>query len=74
MEEEEKGNLPLWLFSPRLFFFPLSFSQNSFFRYTQLLGYTTDIGYTGITVQSTGGSAAHENRPPFFALAYVMKL
>ena len=23
---------------------------------------------------NTGGSQAHENRPPFFSLAYVMKL
>ena len=26
------------------------------------------------TVSSTGGSSAHENRPPFYALAYLMKL
>jgi microcystin-dependent protein len=33
----------------------------------------TDIKTTGITVNSTGGSQAHENRPPYYALAYIMK-
>lgn len=27
-----------------------------------------------ITINSTGGGGAHENRPPFFALIYIMKL
>ena len=26
------------------------------------------------TINNTGGNAAHENRPPYFALAYIMKL
>jgi microcystin-dependent protein len=29
---------------------------------------------TGISINSAGNSAAHENRPPYFALAYIMKL
>jgi len=29
---------------------------------------------TGISIQSAGGSASHENRPPYYALAYIMKL
>ena len=27
-----------------------------------------------ITVSNTGGGAAHENRPPYYALAYIMKI
>jgi microcystin-dependent protein len=27
--------------------------------------------YTGIGIQYTGGGAAHENRPPYYALAYI---
>ncbi len=27
-----------------------------------------------ITINSTGGDQAHENRPPYYALAYIMKL
>ena len=38
---------------------------------------TTDSSTTGITVattnSSTGGGGAHENRPPFYALCYIMK-
>ena len=26
-----------------------------------------------LTINNTGGGAAHENRPPYFALAYIMK-
>ena len=29
---------------------------------------------TGISINSTGSSGAHENRPPYYALAYIMKL
>ncbi len=28
---------------------------------------------TGITLQNAGGGGAHENRPPFYALAFVMR-
>ena len=40
---------------------------------------TTDSATTGITVSTstsignTGGGQAHENRPPYYALAYIMK-
>jgi len=36
---------------------------------------TTNVATTGITVSnaSTGGGIDHENRPPFYALAYIMK-
>jgi microcystin-dependent protein len=27
-----------------------------------------------LTISSTGGDASHENRPPYYALAYIMKL
>lgn len=52
-------------------------------------GYTTNIATTGITASAsavgdhthnitasattTGGGLAHENRPPYYALAYIMK-
>jgi len=26
-----------------------------------------------VTVGSTGGGSSHENRPPYYALAYIMK-
>lgn len=37
---------------------------------------TTASSTTGITISNgnTGGGAAHENRPPYYALAYIMKL
>jgi len=40
---------------------------------------TTDSATTGITVSTstsignTGGGQAHENKPPYYALAYIMK-
>lgn len=53
-------------------------------------GYTTNIATTGITMNGAGGhthsvivngntsqvggSEAHENRPPYYALAYIMKV
>jgi microcystin-dependent protein len=35
---------------------------------------TTGFGFTGISIQNTGGNLPHENRPPYYALAYIMKL
>ncbi|MCK5845812.1 MAG: tail fiber protein [Bacteroidales bacterium] len=29
---------------------------------------------TNITIQHTGGNQAHENRPPYYALAYIMRI
>ena len=45
-------------------------------------GYLNDSSTTGISVstststsiQNTGGGGAHENKPPYYALAYIMKL
>jgi hypothetical protein len=34
---------------------------------------TTPAG-TGITIANNGGGGSHENRPPFYALCYIMKL
>lgn len=34
----------------------------------------TDSKGTGISIQNTGNGHAHENMPPFYALAYIMKL
>ena len=28
----------------------------------------------GVTISSQGSGTAHENRPPYFVLAYIMKL
>jgi microcystin-dependent protein len=46
-------------------------SINTAFVSTQ----TTSTATTGITVTNaaTGGGGSHENRPPYFALAYIMK-
>lgn len=35
-------------------------------------GVTIDLAHSNI--QNTGGNQAHENRPPYFVLAYIMKL
>ena len=48
-------------------------------RPSQTTTRTTDPATTGITVSttttisSTGGGQSHENRPPYYALAYIMK-
>lgn len=34
----------------------------------------TEKAKTGITINATGSGQAHENRPPYYALAYIMKL
>ena len=36
--------------------------------------FNTLAASTGITIQNNGGNAAHENRPPYYALAYIMKV
>jgi hypothetical protein len=48
-----------------------SFPRKTFFDVPEL----TSINTTGISVNiaATGGGGSHENRPPFFALAYIMK-
>ena len=35
---------------------------------------TTNPNVTGITIQNTGGGQSHENRPPYFALIYLMRI
>lgn len=37
-------------------------------------GGTNCTNYSGGYIESTGGDTAHENRPPYFALAYIMKV
>ena len=45
-------------------------------------GGTSDFSYafntagsgTGISINNAGGSAAHENRPPYYALAFIMRI
>jgi microcystin-dependent protein len=36
--------------------------------------YSNGIGSSTAVNQSTGGGGAHENRPPYYALCYIMKL
>jgi microcystin-dependent protein len=31
------------------------------------------VSFTGITIQNSGGNASHENRPPYYALAFIMR-
>ena len=51
---------------------------------SQSIGYGGPGGYpaqefelynatTGISIQNAGGGGSHENRPPYYALAYIMK-
>ena len=35
--------------------------------------FTMNSSTTGISIQNTGGGNAHENRPPYYALCYIMK-
>jgi microcystin-dependent protein len=37
------------------------------------LGATTQ-GFANISIGNTGGGGAHENRPPYYALAYIMRI
>ena len=39
------------------------------------IGNNGDIGssFTTVNTGNTGGGQAHENRPPFYALCYIMK-
>jgi microcystin-dependent protein len=41
---------------------------------SQTLTTTTGDGAHTHTISAQGGGAAHENRPPYYALAYIMKL
>jgi len=34
----------------------------------------TDARLTGVSIVAAGGNQPHENMPPFFVLAYIMKL
>lgn len=45
---------------------------NSF--HYELPSATTGASQTGISIQNAGGGQAHENRPPYYALAFIMKL
>jgi len=36
--------------------------------------WVTDPSKTGITINNNGSGQAHENRPPYYSLAYIMKL
>ena len=34
----------------------------------------TTLNTTGITINNTGGSGAHDNMPPYYVLAYIMRI
>ncbi len=36
--------------------------------------FTWDLRPSGVTIEPTGNSDQHENRPPFFEVAYIMRL
>ncbi len=36
--------------------------------------FTWDQRSTGITIQNTGNNGQHENRPPFFEVAYIQRI
>lgn len=36
--------------------------------------YTSPHSFNGYTTETTGSGSAHENRSPYYALAYIMKL
>jgi microcystin-dependent protein len=58
------------------------FDSDSTSYYTGIYGGTddegsgdgVDRGYRTVSTTSTGSGGAHENRPPYFVLAYIMKL
>ncbi len=41
--------------------------------HTHTLTITSDGAHTHTTTVNSGGGGAHENRPPYYALAYIMK-
>ncbi|MEM0995966.1 MAG: hypothetical protein AAGN35_02755 [Bacteroidota bacterium] len=41
---------------------------------SNIISKNTNVRTTGISLGNAGGGAAHENMPPFYALAYIMKL
>lgn len=46
---------------------------------TQSNNYTNQVvdtssSTTGISINSSGGNSAHENRPPYYALAFIMRI
>ena len=47
-------------------------SPNSRPRYSATR--TSSKAFTKITVNATGGNQAHENRPPYYSLAYIMRI
>lgn len=48
---------------------PVLSSQNT----TGQKNYTTAASFSGVSIQNSGAGAPHENRPPFYTLAYIMK-
>jgi microcystin-dependent protein len=50
-------------------------SSDEVFKWNQFGTYTsTTSGNHAHTISSDGGGAAHENRPPYFALAYIIRI
>ena len=40
---------------------------------TKTTGLVVNAGGTGISINNAGSGSAHENRPPYYALCYIMK-
>jgi microcystin-dependent protein len=40
----------------------------------ELINHTTSQSTTGITIQETGGGMSHQNMPPYYVLAYIMRI
>jgi len=47
-------------------------SQQNCVRQINATGKTT-VNQTGITINNTGGNGAHNNMPPYYVLAYIMR-
>jgi hypothetical protein len=42
--------------------------------YSAVRSLSTSIGHASISEQNVGGGAAHENRPPYYVLAFIMRV
>jgi microcystin-dependent protein len=49
-------------------------SWNIYRQGTTDLARTTDLSTTGISLANSGSGSAHENRPPYYVLAFIMRV
>jgi microcystin-dependent protein len=52
----------------------LTFGGSAAANLIRVLGANNAAGSSGVPVSIAGGDEAHENRPPYFALAYIIKI